>query len=279
VQLNVDGPTIECLAVFDTVGARGIPIQWFKRENRDLYEFHDVELSPVSKTNLQALAIDEHREAFPAAVWRRPEPQLASNVTEQVWFPGCHADVGGGYIDETKRSQKHPKSLDDISPAWMINRLKHHYPDFPIDIQADWKVVDNSWATATQHESRRNIYRLFPFAWRSLCNRYNPGSFWSRLRRWTFVSQDRHASVINEHIHISALERWGRLVRVNWGFRFYKPRNLRLVAEDIRATYSGRVPLTSKQIRVVGWSSHVLDPSNPAARVEVMLHAGRIPPY
>jgi hypothetical protein len=161
----------------------------------------------------------------------------------------------------------------------MINRLKHHYPDFPIDIQADWKVVDNSWATATQHESRRNIYRLFPFAWRSLCNRYNPGSFWSRLGRWTFVSQDRHASVINEHIHISALERWGHLVCVNRRLRVYNPCNLHLVAENIRDTYSGQLPLTSTQICVVGWSGHVLNPGDPTAQAEVMLHADRIPPY
>jgi uncharacterized protein (DUF2235 family) len=75
---------IECLAVFDTVGARGIPIPWFWRENRDLFEFHDVELSPISNTNFQALAIDEHRQTFQAAVWRRPKFGTGTNVTEQV---------------------------------------------------------------------------------------------------------------------------------------------------------------------------------------------------
>jgi uncharacterized protein (DUF2235 family) len=55
---------INCLGVFDTVGALGVPLPLFWRENRDLFEFHDVTLSGISDVNLQVLAVDEHREAF-----------------------------------------------------------------------------------------------------------------------------------------------------------------------------------------------------------------------
>jgi uncharacterized protein (DUF2235 family) len=57
---------IQCVGVFDTVGALGIPLQLMWRANRERYEFHNVELSSITNVNLQALAIDERREPFQA---------------------------------------------------------------------------------------------------------------------------------------------------------------------------------------------------------------------
>src|SRR6516165_8737525 len=90
---------IECLGVFETVGALGVPLRSFRRENRDLFEFHDVELSHICKINLHALAVDEHRESFQATIWRQPQMTQIATITEQTWFAGAHADIGGGYID------------------------------------------------------------------------------------------------------------------------------------------------------------------------------------
>jgi uncharacterized protein (DUF2235 family) len=55
---NRDKLRIDCVAVFDTVGALGVPLEPFWRANRDKYAFHDVDLSSVTNVNLQALAID-----------------------------------------------------------------------------------------------------------------------------------------------------------------------------------------------------------------------------
>ena len=96
---------IACLGVFDTVGALGIPLSYFRVANRDKYEFHNVELSSITDQNLHALAIDEMREPFEATVWRRSQFKQFNTVTEQVWFPGTHADVGGGYIIQENRSR------------------------------------------------------------------------------------------------------------------------------------------------------------------------------
>lgn len=96
---------IECVAVFDTVGALGIPLSALSRANRQHYEFHDVELSPIVKVSLHALAIDEHRQPFQATVWRKPKFKRSSTVTEQVWFAGAHADIGGGYLDQEPASE------------------------------------------------------------------------------------------------------------------------------------------------------------------------------
>jgi hypothetical protein len=67
---NSVGVRIRCLGVFDTVGARGIPIPSLWRENRDLFGFHDVGLSQICDHCLHAVAIDEHREPFEATLWR-----------------------------------------------------------------------------------------------------------------------------------------------------------------------------------------------------------------
>jgi hypothetical protein len=191
-------PLITCLGVFDTVGARGIPIRWFWRENRDLFEFHDVELSTACRTNLHALAIDEHREAFQAAVWRRPKFVDIGSTTEQVWFSGAHADIGGGYITYCDRTVGTPgnsrcvkKCLDDISLDWMIRRLKSHHPNFPLRDDRlrfgdERREIDQTWAwQGVQHEARTGIYRLFRFAWRSIGNCSTDFGAWSRQR---FVS-------------------------------------------------------------------------------------------
>ena len=50
---------IECLGVFDTVGALGVPLPEFYRLNRESYEFHNVELSSTTNVNLHALAVDD----------------------------------------------------------------------------------------------------------------------------------------------------------------------------------------------------------------------------
>jgi hypothetical protein len=37
------------------------------------------------------------------------------NVVQQVWFPGVHSDVGGGYQEA---------QLSDITPSWMMHKAE-----------------------------------------------------------------------------------------------------------------------------------------------------------
>ncbi|HET7384917.1 MAG TPA: DUF2235 domain-containing protein, partial [Pseudolabrys sp.] len=140
---------IDCLGVFDTVGALGVPLPQFYRINRDRYEFHNVELSSITNVNLHAVAIDEHREPFEATIWRKPKFKSFATVTEQVWFAGAHADIGGGYINEEDRLQKHPRALDDLTLDWMFKRLINYFPDFPFNASC-WKMVAPDWAESLQ---------------------------------------------------------------------------------------------------------------------------------
>jgi hypothetical protein len=87
---------IALLGVFDTVGALGVPGAVSTK-----HLFHDVNLSPIVRCARQALALDERRLTFEPSLWEAPEEQAlsdeASGRVEQVWFPGVHSDVGGGY--------------------------------------------------------------------------------------------------------------------------------------------------------------------------------------
>ncbi|MDR6263922.1 DUF2235 domain-containing protein [Roseobacter sp. N2S] len=106
-----ENPPIEFLGVWDTVGALGVPeeFRWlWGKEDRTKYRFYDTKLSKNVRIARQALAIDERRQIFEPTLWTE---YAAGQDVEQIWFPGVHADVGGGYSD---------CRLGNITLDWMI---------------------------------------------------------------------------------------------------------------------------------------------------------------
>jgi uncharacterized protein (DUF2235 family) len=107
--------TIQMVGVWDTVGSLGIPAI-FGGVDESQYGFLDTSLHPDVQSAYQALAIDEARAQFPATLWTSaPAP---GQTLVQVWFSGCHGDVGGGTpqggpVDNGTR-------LCDITMGWMI---------------------------------------------------------------------------------------------------------------------------------------------------------------
>lgn len=99
---------IKFLGVWDTVGALGIPIETFAEFNKWAFQFHDTELSGIVENACHAVAVDEHREPFAVTLWD-PKMKL-SQMIEQRWFIGAHADVGGGYEN---------RALSDVTLRWM----------------------------------------------------------------------------------------------------------------------------------------------------------------
>jgi uncharacterized protein (DUF2235 family) len=61
--------------------------------------WHDTSLSDRIENAFQALALDETRPPFSPAVWERRGEDQQTNL-KQVWFPGNHANVGGGWEDQ-----------------------------------------------------------------------------------------------------------------------------------------------------------------------------------
>lgn len=111
--------TIRMVGVWDTVGSLGIP-SIFGGIDQKVYGFLDTNLHPDIKNAFHALAIDEKRAQFPATLWTSdPAP---GQTIQQVWFAGCHSDVGGGtpsvggVDDDTK--------LSDIPLRWMLGKAQ-----------------------------------------------------------------------------------------------------------------------------------------------------------
>ena len=106
----ITGVPIQSVAVWDTVGSMGLPL-YIQDKRRDMFSFVDTKLNPSVQRGFHAMALDERRRDFPVTRW------VARKDVEEVWFSGCHSDVGGGYPPgET--------GLSDLALAWMMARLQ-----------------------------------------------------------------------------------------------------------------------------------------------------------
>lgn len=151
---------ITFIGVWDTAGALGIPIGGW-RAKRSL-AFHDTDLSTHIRFAYQALALDEQRSGFRPALWRQ-HPNAPNQTLEQVWFPGSHHDVGGGYRDT---------SLSDITLLWMMERAsraglvvnRDHFlsGDAAEDVASDPTTSLTPNPLGPIHDARKGVYRLHP---------------------------------------------------------------------------------------------------------------------
>ena len=133
---------IKFIGVWDTVGALGNPLLLngiLSKRNR----FHDTDLSTRIENAYHALAIDEKRKNFEATLWHQ-QKDSKGQILEQVWFPGVHSDVGGGYAES---------GLSDAALEWMLKKAESCNLKFePIPLNPDSK--------AKMHESYTGFYKL-----------------------------------------------------------------------------------------------------------------------
>ena len=187
---------IKCLGVWDTVGALGVPVTLLNHLFLRAYEFHNVRLSSSVDNAFHAIAIDERRKAFAPTLW---EPQgVPGQTVEQVWFPGVHANIGGGYSDS---------HLSDNALLWMIERAES------CGLEIDPHYV--AQALAPTYDGQ-----LFD----SLSLWYRPfGTFIRKIGRACRDKQGRPIDT-RETVHPSAYERLEKLITPPAGP--YQPRNL-----------------------------------------------------
>lgn len=127
---------IEMIGVWDTVGALGIP-SLYGGVDPVRYGFLNVSLSSHVHAAYQALAIDESRAEFPPTLWdSEPAP---GQILEQVWFAGCHGNVGGGCPDST---------LAEIPLKWMVDKCILHGLAIDPLARARYTACAADWALA-----------------------------------------------------------------------------------------------------------------------------------
>ncbi|KAH6998621.1 hypothetical protein BKA56DRAFT_626946 [Ilyonectria sp. MPI-CAGE-AT-0026] len=93
---------IKAVCVWDTVGSLGVP-RWY-----------DTSLSDRIEHAFHALALDETRPPFSPAVWERLPGNKLTTDLRQVWFPGNHANCGGGWEDQ---------GIANCTLAWMMDQM------------------------------------------------------------------------------------------------------------------------------------------------------------
>jgi uncharacterized protein (DUF2235 family) len=96
------GVKVKFIGVYDTVGALGVPLPETAHVNEPIVGFHDTTLGDSVEHAVQALAVDEKRGPYVPTLWTQAAnaAALAGQTVLQVWFPGVHSDVGGGYGDK-----------------------------------------------------------------------------------------------------------------------------------------------------------------------------------
>lgn len=143
---------IKFIGVWDTVGALGIPFSGWQLRH---FQFHDVQLSSHVDYAYQALAIDEKRKPFIPTLWTKQPNSPDSQVLEQVWFPGVHANVGGGYKDT---------GLSDCALDWMWGKAE--LCGLALDGEQRVKLAPNP--KGVLYDSMTGYYRLLGSTIRTL---------------------------------------------------------------------------------------------------------------
>jgi uncharacterized protein (DUF2235 family) len=123
---------IRFLGVWDTVGALGAPYGVILGKLLNLFfptRFHDTKISPIILNAYHATAIHEKRWPFRPTRMELTSTRKQESESmrgdgaapkfnyEEVWFPGVHSDVGGGYEDS---------SLSDCALQWMVEKASQH---------------------------------------------------------------------------------------------------------------------------------------------------------
>jgi type VI secretion system (T6SS) phospholipase Tle1-like effector len=218
---HVPEPRVRFLGVFDTVGALGIPKTFTSRLGRRSLQFHDADVSSIVDHSCHALAIDEYRLEFEASVWTEPRHRRYQTV-EQAWFPGSHANIGGGCED---------RGLSDLALEWMLNRLARHCPELKLSPAESWPQSLNPNYRGKLYDGRTLMF------WRSrwrplvrLINRCDLGRVWfCRLPKVR-----PHSRPIGEMVHWSALARWEETKSSRSRRKRYQPRNLLAALDSVR---------------------------------------------
>ena len=107
-----DDLKIAFLGVFDTVGAID-RIRSSEEQTGGDVEFENGTIHERIERAVHLVALDEDRVAFEPTLMNR-DPAHRERITE-IWFPGVHGDVGGGYWLD---------GLADVSLNYMIARCR-----------------------------------------------------------------------------------------------------------------------------------------------------------
>jgi hypothetical protein len=113
----IPSPQFAFLGVWDTVSAYGLPFDELTRAWNLIMPLSvpDRNLCGNIDRACHAISIDDERQTFHPVLWNEEglpdEARIQDERLTQVWFPGVHANLGGGYPDD---------GLSNVSLNWMM---------------------------------------------------------------------------------------------------------------------------------------------------------------
>ena len=148
------------VGVWDTVSSVG----WIENPLKLPY----IANNPAIAIGRHAISIDERRAFFRNHLWRVPNDPTAAwgpKDVKQVWFPGVHCDVGGGYPERES-------GLAKLALCWMLQEAKA--AGLLVNPAKEQEVLGSTASgkhappdpNATIHESLRGFWHLAEFIWK-----------------------------------------------------------------------------------------------------------------
>lgn len=115
-------PRFKFVGLWDTVGAYGLPFEELQGLI-PIAQIRDRHLSSIVDCAYHALSLDDERRSFHPVLWDESDPKDSDRI-QQVWFPGVHSNIGGGY----------PKDgLSYVSLNWIITKARKEGLHFHCD--------------------------------------------------------------------------------------------------------------------------------------------------
>ncbi len=125
---------VDFLGVWDTVASFGLAKNVLGIPFQRINLFKDFNVSSAVRRVVHLVAVDEQRDAFLPSLVEPPKAGKHSDtIIEEVWFPGVHSNVGGGFLDDT---------LAKISLDYMTRRFRDHYAADDVAVELDEKKTD-----------------------------------------------------------------------------------------------------------------------------------------
>lgn len=155
-------PDIELVGVWDTVAAVGLPFDSltdFIDKVIFRFKFSDHKMHAGINRGCHALSIDDMRQTFHPLLWEN-EARI-----EQVWFPGVHSNVGGGYPQQ---------GLSLVALEWMMNKAEA--AGLKIIANDAQFVKDRAYENDKLYDSRSGLGVYYRFKLRdiaAICKEHN----------------------------------------------------------------------------------------------------------
>ncbi len=188
---------VECkpwfVGVWDTVSSVG----WIENPLKLPY----IANNPDIQIGRHAIAIDERRAFFRNHLWRLPDDDRPKGPKDlkQVWFPGVHCDVGGGYAEAES-------GLAKIALQWMLDEAQA--AGLAIDAAKRRRVMGEAGGPYVAPDSRAQAHESLKGAWHIaeyVPKRHFDFATGNEERR---MNRHRRRTIApGSHVHVAAKER------------------------------------------------------------------------